>query len=93
MSSDAPSLLQAGALTPVGLQTLFLGLLMLSVGIAFGINLVAQPALQAQVMPTPLDGGTTIPDWAARAAKIELAAWGGAGLSLVGLVYVDYTQT
>jgi hypothetical protein len=93
MSNGTPSLLQAGALTPLGLQTLFLGLLMLSMGIALGINFVAHPALQAQLTPTPLDSGTTIPTWAARAAKVELAAWASAAVALLGLVYVDYTQT
>jgi hypothetical protein len=88
--TDDPSLLAASAMTYVGVQVILLGLLMLSVGIIIGVNIVAQPA--AVEYYSPVLGYAQLPYWLERAATVSKGAAVSAVLSLGGLIWMDYTR-
>jgi hypothetical protein len=88
--SDEPSLLAATAGTFVGNQVILLGLLMLSIGVLVGVNIIAQPAAAEHY--SPMFGYTNMPWYLDRAAFISRAAAGTAAVSTAGLVYLDYTH-
>lgn len=90
MTDDDPGLLAAGVGTFVGQQVILLGLLMLSLGILVGINIVARPAAIEHY--TPLLGYSDLPAYLERAALVSKVAAATALASALGLVYLDYTH-
>lgn len=89
-----PTLLDAAALSFLGQQTILLGLLMLSIGLVFGIEFVTQAyvsdvaAQQVGVMGTSFE----YPEWVGQVTIIRNGAVASALLSLTGLLYLDYTH-
>lgn len=90
-----PSLLNAAALSFVGVQVILLGTLFLSLGIILGINLVAQPAAaDLASMAVDMPGAEVeLPQYLVQAATITKVAAVSAVLSVGGLIYLDRQTT
>lgn len=89
-----PKLLDAAALSFLGQQTILLGLLMLLIGLVFGIEFVTQAYVsEVAVQQVGVPGASyELPEWVGQVTMIRNGAVASALLALTGLLWLDYTH-
>lgn len=90
MTEDPPRLLAVSALSFVGAQVVLLGLLMLSLGLVLGIEMVLQPAVATQAAATPLGAAPDLPGYVQDVTAIRNGAVATAAVALTGLLWLDW---
>lgn len=88
--TDHPLTILRSQVAAVDRELFLMGLLMLSVGILVGVNLVARPAAAQHY--SPVLGYVELPRYLEVAAWVSKASAAAATISLGGLLYLDYTH-
>ena len=84
--------LSASITSVTGIQVTLIGILMFCLGILIGTNLVGIPAWQSIVQSSPQGITPSVPEYLELVSQINMGAAIGAGISLLALLYVDYTM-
>lgn len=92
MNGERPSLLRITVFDYVGIQVVLLGLMMLSLGILLGTNLVGLRAYAHIQSQTPPGAIAPVPDYLYFASTINKGAAVSTALSLAGLIYLDWVN-
>jgi len=87
---EQPSLIQANLLSYVGLQVVFLGLMMFGIGVIFGTVWTGEAAWASIVASAPPGASIEPPAYLQMASAINLWAVALASVSLLALLGLDW---